>query len=67
MIDIRDVLNPLLSVDYQDGQQLQEWRKRLHHDKELCNAKRNILQLQKVFIYVLVDPALRCLTTGTSL
>ncbi|KAG0588419.1 hypothetical protein KC19_2G241400 [Ceratodon purpureus] len=32
----------------QDEQQLREWRKRLQHDKELCNAKRNLQQLQKV-------------------
>jgi hypothetical protein len=53
-----------LLADYQDGQQLQEWKKRLHHDKELCNAKRNIQQLQKVFMYVLVDLTLRCLTAS---
>jgi SpoVK/Ycf46/Vps4 family AAA+-type ATPase len=32
----------------QDEQQLREWKKRLQHDKELCNAKRNLQQLQKV-------------------
>ncbi|XP_024376047.1 uncharacterized protein [Physcomitrium patens] len=41
-------LNTIKISAPQNEQQLRDWKKRLNHDKELCNAKRNIQKLHKV-------------------